>query len=78
MRAWRRMSSVSSMLLELSNQDADELSRVLSDYLTDFRDEILHTDDRELRAEQQSSYERLMELKLRIDVLRSVPGPAHI
>lgn len=65
------------MNLELSREEADDLSRVLDQYLSEFHDEIAHTDREDVRAQFHATYDRLRELKDRVDALSASSTQPH-
>jgi len=62
------------MELNLSNEEADLLDRILTQYLPGLRDEIYHTDSREYRASLEKDEEVLKRITERLETLRTQPG----
>jgi len=54
------------MMLELTHREAVDLQEALAAWLRDFRDEVIHTDDRDVRADLKQTYERLESLRQKI------------
>lgn len=63
------------MTLELSRQEAEDLAGVLELHLSEFHDEIAGTDRRDLRIELHRTWDRLQQLKQRVDALIAPEQP---
>lgn len=63
------------MTLELSRQEAEDLAGVLELHLSEFHDEISGTDRRDLRVALHATWDRLQNLKRRVDALIAPDQP---
>ena len=65
------------MVLELSQQQIDLLHACLAESIEELHDEVLHTDQREMRGELREKLHRLQALQRQVDALiqREQPSP---
>ncbi|MFY2563122.1 hypothetical protein ACN469_36340 [Corallococcus terminator] len=64
------------MVLELSQQQIQLLHACLAESIEELRDEVLHTDMRELRDELREKLHGLQALQRQVDVLKQREQPS--